>query len=102
MSWLSWLTPLTTICQLYRGGQLYWLGKAEKTTDRPQVTDKHGTKCILYICLLPGRHRMVVKFRTTYAISAYHHQRCEFESHSGDVQRVHHKIMWVKSGVGVE
>jgi hypothetical protein len=30
-----------------------------------------------------GRDRMVVGFRTTYAISAYHHQCCEFESRSG-------------------
>ena len=29
------------------------------------------------------RDRMVVGFRTTYAISAYHHQCCEFESRSG-------------------
>ena len=33
-----------------------------------------------------GRHcrgRMVVGFTTTYAISAYHHWSCEFESRSG-------------------
>ena len=30
-----------------------------------------------------GRDRMVVGFTITYAISAYHHQRCEFESRSG-------------------
>ena len=29
-----------------------------------------------------GRDRMVVGFTTTYAISAYHHQSCEFESRS--------------------
>ena len=29
-----------------------------------------------------GRHRMVVGFTITYAISAYHNQRCEFESRS--------------------
>jgi hypothetical protein len=27
-----------------------------------------------------GRHRTVVGFTTTYALSAYHHLRCEFES----------------------
>jgi len=27
-----------------------------------------------------GRDRMVVGFRTTYAISTYHHKRCEFAS----------------------
>jgi len=30
-----------------------------------------------------GRDRMVVGFTTTYAISAYHHCCCEFESRSG-------------------
>jgi len=30
-----------------------------------------------------GRVRMVVGFRTTYAISTYHHWYCEFESWSG-------------------
>ena len=29
-----------------------------------------------------GRDRMVVEFRTIYAISSYHHLSCEFEPHS--------------------
>ena len=40
-----------------------------------------------------GRDRMVVGFISTYAISAYHHQRCEFESWSDEVYWIQHYVI---------
>ena len=47
-----------------------------------------------------GRDRMVLGFTTTYAISAYHHWCCEFESRSGrSVQHYVIKIcQWLATG----
>ena len=53
---------------------------------------KRGTLIDTQSCIRPvsisyrgrrGRDLVVVGFTTTYAISAYHHCRCEFESQSG-------------------
>ena len=41
----------------------------------------------------PSRDRMVVGFTTTYAISDYHHYRCEFESSSGEVYSIQHYVI---------
>jgi hypothetical protein len=35
-----------------------------------------------------GSDRMVVGYTTTYAISAYHHKRCEFEPRSGEMYSI--------------
>ena len=43
--------------------------------------------------LLGRRGRMVVRYITTYVISAYHHERCEFESWSGEVYSIQHYVM---------
>ena len=42
-----------------------------------------------------GRDRIVVGFTTTYAISAYHHTCCEFESRAG--RGVQHYVIKVVS-----
>jgi hypothetical protein len=40
-----------------------------------------------------GRDRIIVGITTTYAISAYHHSRCEFESRWGEVYSIHHYVI---------
>jgi len=50
------------------------------------LISKIDRTCVSSILVKKGpswRDRMVVGFTTTYAISAYHHWCCEFESRSG-------------------
>ena len=44
-----------------------------------------------FVVVKPGG--MVVGFTTSYALNAYHHYLCEFESRSGEMYSIQHYVI---------
>ena len=58
----------------------------------------HLTTCSMESGAVVVVFEHVVGYTTTYAISAYYHQRCEFECRSGEVYSIQHYVIKVVSG----
>jgi hypothetical protein len=79
--WLRSLTPLSTILQLFRGGQLYLSKQSEyqeKTIDLPQVTDKLY-HIVMYRAYLAMR---VIGTRTLVVIGTDYKGSCKSNYHT--------------------
>jgi hypothetical protein len=69
----------------FKHGEWYQTYYAQRISETKQfcIHDLLSVDLLIYLGDRHSRDRMVVGFTTTYAISAYHHWCCEFESRSG-------------------
>ena len=95
---------LNDISELYHGGQFYWWRKLDKKYNYNTIKNNIITKnkqC-LYVNRTDGAtvvmivwYKNVVGYTTTYAISGYHHWRCEFEYRSDEVYSIQYYVIKV-------
>jgi hypothetical protein len=98
-TWWNQYTPLQLCCGGYK--KKIWPSQKNIIIDQKKLYHSWGSQSdsnlirSLWVCTAKrgcrGRDCMVVGFTTTYAISAYHHWCCEFESRSG--RGAHHYVI---------
>ena len=66
----------------YKGKNIFVINPLPNKVSSYKVS---GARC--------GRDRTVVRFITSHAISAYHHKRCEIESHSSEVYSIQYYVI---------